>query len=101
MRGLLRQPISRIETIHLNKSVELCRRAPYSLTSPRKLRWDLTLRVDASHNDVIRKHRPDISDFTTKVDYLYKHLRTKAQPKLLFDPDATNLIGFDFPPGAT
>jgi hypothetical protein len=52
-------------------------------------------------NDVIRKHRPDISDFTTKVDYLYKHLRTKAQPKLLFDPDATNLIGFDFPPGAT
>jgi hypothetical protein len=52
-------------------------------------------------NDVIFRHRPDTSDFVTWAGYLYSAAREKAPPKIAFNPNRTNLIGCDLPPGAS
>jgi hypothetical protein len=51
-------------------------------------------------NDVLYQHRPDTSDFVTRAGYLYSTAREKGPPKIAFDPNKTNLIGCDLPPGA-
>ncbi|KAF1935731.1 hypothetical protein EJ02DRAFT_428168 [Clathrospora elynae] len=53
------------------------------------------------NNDVVRKHRPEISDFITKDHFLYKNNRSKAEKKTKFDANRTNLIGCELPPGAS
>ncbi|KAF1938512.1 hypothetical protein EJ02DRAFT_437088 [Clathrospora elynae] len=52
-------------------------------------------------NDVLQKHRPEVKDFSVKEDYLYRHNRNQANSGSGFNPNATNLIGCDLPPGAT